>query len=295
MVGSVTKSSGVRVVAGWKLAYDLYVPEGAKEPLPGVLMLHGFGADKKSLSGHALRVAASGVAAVLTPNMSSLMAGGLAAAQARNIAQAVDWAAWLAQQPPTKGGPGVALVGHSAGGAVAFEAAVALAAAGAAPRAVCLLDAVPWPRTLAAAHTFPAAEVPLFAMRCPDSAWNAHGAMRAALQAVPHPGACVAYLPRSRHGDAVDPKKSVWAMRIAGLLGSPDSGVILAQLLDNFLVGALGPDTSTFEAQLEALAKPHKRDLVVERRWGQEADAEETPEPASEAEPAAAAGKAKAK
>ncbi len=241
-----------------------------------------------------MRLAAAGVAAVLTPNMSSLVAGGLAAAQARNIAQAVDWAGWLAQQPASLNGGGIALVGHSAGGAVAFEAAIALAAAGAVPRAVCLLDSVPWPRTLAAAHTFPAASVPLFAMRCPDSAWNAHGAMRAALNAAPHPGACVALLPRSRHGDAIDPKKNLWALRLAGLLGLPDSPVIMAQLLDNFLVSALGPGTSRFETQLETLAKAHKRDLVVERRWGQEGGQEETPEPAGEAEPAAAAaGKAK--
>jgi alpha-beta hydrolase superfamily lysophospholipase len=50
------------------------------------------------------------------------MKGGTAVAQERNIAQTVDFTAWLTEQPSVKGGPGLVLVGHSAGGAIAFEA-----------------------------------------------------------------------------------------------------------------------------------------------------------------------------
>ena len=72
--------SGTRDVCGQSLPYDLYLPAappaspGAASPPPcpgGVLLLHGFGADRSSLAGHARRLAASGVPAC-TPNLSSL-------------------------------------------------------------------------------------------------------------------------------------------------------------------------------------------------------------------------------
>jgi dienelactone hydrolase len=289
---SVQVSSGVSDLRGSQLPYDLYVPEGTQGPLLGVVMLHGFSSNRTSLCGHARRVAASGMAAVLTPDGSSLMKGGMAVAQERNIAQAVDFAAWLAEQPSVKGGPGIVLVGHSAGGAIAFEAAMAMAAAGAAPRAVFLFDPVPWPRTLALAPKFPSAQVPLFAVRCPDSAWNAKGSMRGLVQAIPQdePGACVAYMPRSRHGDPVDPMpaKGLCMMKMFNLLGAPGSSVFMAELLDAFLAscqsaqqqrqqrgGGGGDDDhasdairSAFEARLGAMTAPQEDGtLVIERRW----------------------------
>jgi dienelactone hydrolase len=274
--------SGVSELRGSKLPYDLYVPEGAQAPLLGVVMLHGFSSNRTSLCGHARRVAASGRAAVLTPDGSSLMKGGTAVAQERNIAQTVDFAAWLAEQPSVKGGPGLVLVGHSAGGAIAFEAAIAMAAAGAAPRAVFLFDPVPWARTTALAPRFPSAQVPLFAVRCPESAWNAKGSMRSLVQAIPQdqPGACVAHLPRSRHGDPVDPmpKKGLCMMRMFNLLGEPGSRVLMAELLDAFVASCCGSgsvgdgDTirSAFEARLDAMSSGSQEEectLVIERRW----------------------------
>lgn len=264
-----TISSGVRSVCGSQLAWDLYVPEGRSAGWAGILLLHGFGADRRSLAGHAARLAAAGVAAVLTPDMSSLMSGGTVAAQARNIAQAADNATWLAAQPALLGGPGVALCGHSAGGAVLFEAAVALARDGTPPLALCLLDAVPWPRTLAAAPTWPTAAVPLLALRGADDAWNMRGAMRDALAALPEPGACVVRLPRSRHGDALDPKRSLWALRLAGLLGAPGSSELIVALMDAFLRDALSDTPGRFQdGPLSALAAEHPGTLVVERKRG---------------------------
>jgi len=87
-----TVASGVREVNGTRLPYDLYLPAGRTSALAGILLLHGFGADRHSLAGHAARLAGAGVAAVLTPDMSSLMAGGVDVARSRNIAQAADQA-----------------------------------------------------------------------------------------------------------------------------------------------------------------------------------------------------------
>jgi pimeloyl-ACP methyl ester carboxylesterase len=260
-------SSGVRVVNGSAVAYDLYVPSARTSALAGILLLHGFGADRRSLAGHAARLAGSGFAAVLTPDMSSLMSGGVEVARSRNIAQAADHALWLATLPQLAGGPGVAFAGHSAGGAVVFEAAAALASQGATPRGVCLLDGVPWDRTAAAAAAWPAAQVPLLSIRGAQDSWNLKGRMRSVLSALPAPGASCVFLPRSRHGDAIDPKRNLWALRLAGLLGAPGSSELLAALLDAFVRDALSSAPGGFEAgALAKLAAEHPDELVVEHR-----------------------------
>lgn len=51
------------------------------------------------------------------------------------------------------------MAGHSAGGAVLFEAASQLHAEGLRISCLCLLDAVPWPRTSVAAASWPATEM----------------------------------------------------------------------------------------------------------------------------------------
>ena len=262
-------TSGVRVVNGSALAYDLYVPNARSTALAGILLLHGFGADRRSLAGHAARLAGAGVAAVLTPDMSSLMSGGVEAARSRNVAQAADHALWLATLPQLVGGPGIALAGHSAGGAVVFEAAAALAAQGAAPRGLCLLDGVPWERTATAAAAWPAAQVPLLAIRGASDSWNMKGKMQSVLSLLPTPGASVVFLPRSRHGDAIDPKQKLWALRLAGLLGAPGSSELIASLLDAYMRDALSSAPGGFEAgALAKLAAEHPDELIVEHRRG---------------------------
>ena len=262
-------TSGVRVVNGSALAYDLYVPNARSTALAGIVLLHGFAADRRSVAGHAARLAGAGVAAVLTPDMSSLMSGGGEVARSRNIAQAADQALWLATLPQLVGGPGVALAGHSAGGAVVFEAAAALAAQGAAPRGVVLLDGVPWERTAAAAAAWPAAQVPLLAIRGASDSWNMNGKLRSVLSALPTPGASVVFLPRSRHGDAIDPKRNRWALRLAGLLGAPGSSELIASLLDSYMYDVLSSAPGGFEAgALAKLAAQHPDELVVEHRRG---------------------------
>jgi thioesterase domain-containing protein len=266
---SYTVASGVREVNGTRLPYDLYLPAGRTSALAGILLLHGFGADRHSLAGHAARLAGAGVAAVLTPDMSSLMAGGVDVARSRNIAQAADQALWLATQPQLAGGPGVALAGHSAGGAVAFEAAVLLAIQGATPRGVALLDAVPWERTAAAAASWPASTVPLLALRGLPDSWNMQGKMRDVLAALPAPGATVAFLPRSRHGDALDPKRNTLMLRLLGLLGAPGSSELIAALLDAYMRDVFSSAPGGFEAgALAMLAAEHPDELKVEHRRG---------------------------
>jgi thioesterase domain-containing protein len=136
--------TGVRHSQGSVLAHDLYVP--AEPSGVCVLLLHGFGVDRKSLRGHAARLASNG-ALVLSPDMSSLIKGGAEAAQRRNIAQAADAAHWLRTERGVAA-ERLTLVGHSAGGAVLFEAVAALVADGYVPRSIILLDAVPWARTV---------------------------------------------------------------------------------------------------------------------------------------------------
>ena len=89
---------GTRDIAGLPSQYDFYAPtdpacapseeddtgsttRGAL-PRGAVLLLHGFGLDRKALAGHAQRLAAAG-ASCLLPDVPSLINGGPAVAQAR--------------------------------------------------------------------------------------------------------------------------------------------------------------------------------------------------------------------
>jgi pimeloyl-ACP methyl ester carboxylesterase len=114
--------------------------------------------------------------------------------------------AWLGARAATPGDPlfglvdpgRVALAGFSAGGAVAIEAA----ARGARVRAVVLLDAVPWRRTLAAARQMP--EARLLSLRSEPSACNARGSVRELLAALPFESDDVR-ITGATHCDAEDP------------------------------------------------------------------------------------------
>lgn len=78
-------------------AFDLFVP-ATPPAVGGVLLLHGFGVDRRSLRGHAERLARKG-RLVLCPDMSSLLWGGMEAAQTRNVRQAVAAGRWLFARP----------------------------------------------------------------------------------------------------------------------------------------------------------------------------------------------------
>jgi dienelactone hydrolase len=232
--------SGARSFEGFEVAYDIFLPptfvagSSSPRPLPLALLLHGFAGKKEHMLGHATRLAALGLV-VMTPNMSSLMKPSTGEAQGRNIRAVVDHVRWMCSLPSTwrggEAGSGVVgdgsgrlvdpslvfLFGHSAGGAVVFEAAAEMGK-GSTPRppaCVVLLDGVPWPRTIAgafecpcgvctsvasplfpphsmpspppaAAPSFPLSSTVLLSLRSEPSAWNMKAEILKALAALPN-------------------------------------------------------------------------------------------------------------
>ncbi|MBK9088229.1 MAG: alpha/beta fold hydrolase [Holophagales bacterium] len=170
-----------RTGRGDEVAYDLYVPQSASglpaPPWPAVVLDHGFARSKWRHASTARFLAERGVV-VLVANLVSLLGG--ESAQLANVANTRDHVAWLKARSETRGDPlfglvdpeRIALAGHSAGGAVAFEAA----AGGTGVRAVVLLDAVPWQRTIEAAREMPFRR--LLSLRSEPSACNAQGSVR---------------------------------------------------------------------------------------------------------------------
>lgn len=233
------------------VAFDLYDPPHAPTSL--VVLVHGFAGRKEHLSAHAERLCAHASAVVLNVDMSTLISPSPSAAQARNIAGVVEHVLWCLSSQPALSDKPLWLYGHSAGGAVALEAAVALRRGGVAVHGVCLLDGVPWPRTEAVAatqlfahgsgagsHLPPPA---VLSLRSEPSAWNLHGKMLGALQAgvaaarggavgAPRVDCVDALLRGSRHGDPVsDPAFRGCATRAMGLCGPPACAELYGDLL----------------------------------------------------------------
>ena len=117
-------------------------------PYPAVILTHGFARDKKFHRKNARYMAERGIL-VLTPNMSSLLGG--ERAQIKNMENTVDHIKWLITRSENPGDVlyglidpnAMGLAGHSAGGAVSFEAAIRAQTSGYPVAALCLLDAVP--------------------------------------------------------------------------------------------------------------------------------------------------------
>ena len=149
---------GERVTSGGDtIGYDLFVPkpwaDAPSPPWPGVVIIPGYGRDRNHHRKNAYFLAQAGMI-VLTPSPVTLFSG--EPAQFRNIANTVDHSSWLKGRSAKSGDrlaglidpDRIGLAGHSAGGAIAFEAAIEAQASSAAIHALCLLDAVPWDRTL---------------------------------------------------------------------------------------------------------------------------------------------------
>ncbi len=190
----VRVESDRRVAAsGQSLAYDLFAPVPRRNPpppYPAVVLTHGFARAKEQHRNNARHLAERGMV-VLVPNLSSLLGG--EADQIRNVQDTADHVKWLVSRGRTPGDPiaglvdaeRVGLAGHSAGGAVTFEAAVALQAGAVVPAAVCLLDAVPWERTLAKAREL--APVAFSSLRSEPSSCNASGSVVSLLERIYFP------------------------------------------------------------------------------------------------------------
>lgn len=209
----VALETGKRTTArGDRVAYDLCVPREATglpaPPWPAVVLDHGFARSRGRHAGTAHFLAERG-AVVLVANLVSLLGG--ESAQLANVANTRDHVGWLKARSATAGDPlfglvdpeRIALAGHSAGGAVAFEAA-----AGGRPsvRALVLLDAVPWPRTIATAREL---AVPRFlSLRSEPSSCNAQGSVRKLLAGLSFESEDVR-IAGATHCDAEDPTNGV--------------------------------------------------------------------------------------
>jgi pimeloyl-ACP methyl ester carboxylesterase len=192
---AVSIESGRRAAAeGGHVCYDLFVPRPdpalPPPPWPALVLTHGFARNRGYQRNNAIYLAQRGII-VMTPDMSSLLGG--ERSQLGNIADLVGDVAWLADRSTAPGDPlaglldpaRIALAGHSAGGAVAFEAAIDSFAAATPVAAVALLDAVPWGRTIDRAPEFPA--IPLASWRSEPSSCNADGRVRSVLAGLAFP------------------------------------------------------------------------------------------------------------
>ena len=256
----VSKISGVRsrttTVSGRKcnkqIQYDLY---GPKEAELGVIYLHGFGGNKSHLSSHAeallkellpigdveqKKAAPSQQVKAFLPNLIPLTDGGgfreiwiehnVRSAQLANVQKVIDHIENFLT--PLKK---YAIVGHSAGGAIALEVAIALQQETPKdsseqrqlkipPPSVCvLLDAVPWDDTVDLCHKYDLCQTKLVSIRCEPSAWNKNCvAMTNAIQNIPNKAKYKNQLiniklPTSQHGDAMPPS---FVGRMLGIVGT---------------------------------------------------------------------------
>ena len=273
---SVAEEKGARQSpAGDRLEYTLFLPRPADglplPPWPAVVLTHGFGRDKGFHQYNARYLASRGIV-VLTPDMSTLLTG--ETGQLRNIANLVSHVEWLASRAASEGDrlqglvdpSRIGLAGHSAGGAVSLEASIRTQGSATPVRAVCLLDAVPWERTLQQADDFP--DIALASFRSEPSGCNANGNVRSLLTRLPFAIDDVRVVGAS-HCSPENPSDDLCAL----LCGSDDSGPrsVYQGLLYLFLRDALdGPrvdaDDESFE---EALARlEHDGRIVRTPRGG---------------------------
>ncbi|MBK9375960.1 MAG: dienelactone hydrolase family protein [Holophagales bacterium] len=236
----VAVETGKRTMArGDRVAYDLYIPQAANglppPPWPAVVLDHGFARSKVRHANTSRFLAERGVV-VLVANLVSLLGG--ERAQLANVESTRDHVAWLKARSASPGDPlfglvdpeRIALAGYSAGGAVAFEAA----ASGARVRAVVLLDAVPWERTIGAAKKV---AVPrLLSLRSEPSACNSKGSVRKLLANLPFESDDVRIV-GGTHCDAEDPTDAACRFFCGG--SKDGARVLYRRLLYSFLRDAL--------------------------------------------------------
>ena len=258
------ESATRRTAAGDTIAYDLYMPQSGPglpaPPWPAVVLNHGFARDKRYHAQNARYLAERGIV-TLVPNLVSLLGG--EPAQLRNIANTVDHMAWLRARSVATGDTlrglvnplRIGLAGHSAGGAVAFEAAWEQERSSGIPAsALVLLDAVPWARTVARAADLG----PVFAvsLRAEPSACNGFASGLGVLDAIGFPLDDVR-LAGTNHCDPENPSDVLCALACGA--ATPRGTGLYQELLYLFLRDALrapavapGPSFRARVAALEA-------------------------------------------
>ena len=190
----VQVETGTRTACtGDAVSYSLFIPQPADglppPPWPAVVLNHGFARTKKAHADNAFFMAQRGLV-VLTPDQVGLGGAGV---REKNIAVTLDHLDWLRSRSDTPDDPleglvdwyRMGLAGHSAGGALSFEAAARSQSASFPVSAVFLLDAVPWRSTLEAASTL--TPLPLGSLRSEPASCNAEGAVRELLRELSFP------------------------------------------------------------------------------------------------------------
>lgn len=149
------------VIKDKKLRIIRYVPQAPSGQ--ALILVHGFSRNAKRMAGHASTLASEGVT-VWTPNLYSLMGG--AKSRTKNVQFLLGLVREISRTHEK-----VSLGGHSAGGALAFSAAIRAQREGIEVAQLVLLDAVPWKETIAEADQLQA--LALLSLTAESSAMNA--------------------------------------------------------------------------------------------------------------------------
>jgi pimeloyl-ACP methyl ester carboxylesterase len=276
----VTVESGQRKTdIGDCIAYDLFIPEVTADlsepPWPAVVISHGFARDKSRHRCTAEFLARRGIV-VLTPNLVSLLRG--EKAQLRNIADLVDHVTWLIERSATEGNAleglidpeRIGLAGHSAGGAISLEATVDRQATDWPVGALCLLDAVPWDRTVR--RTSELSALPFASLRSEPGACNNWGSIKEVLAALSFPSEDV-LVTGGTHCDPEDPTNALCTIPCGGT--GEAQRQVYRELLYLFFADALAAPLAndaerTYE---EALAALEAAGAIVRSPAGSDAQA----------------------
>ena len=266
------EASSRQLSDGSVVAIDLWIPQRTDSALPAppyaaVVLAHGFARNRTYMRDNAKHMAARGIL-VAAPDSPGWFGAG---AQAANIAAAVGHFGWLVTRSGTPGDTLAGLVdptrlgaaGHSAGGAVGFEAAIVMQAGATPLRALFLLDAVPWDRTLAAA---PGLRPLAFASwRAEPSSCNADGSVLRLLESLAFPATDVR-LVGATHCDPENPTDFLCTLTCGG--GSAAARSLFQRAMTLLFLDAFGialadePEPyAAFLARVEAEGKAISKSL----------------------------------
>jgi pimeloyl-ACP methyl ester carboxylesterase len=243
---------------GEAVNFDLYVPQvAAGQRVPAVLLIHGFARSKAQHEVNARYLAERGMV-VMTPNLTSTLGED---GQYRNALNMVDLLYWMLVRSFTPGDTlagridpaRFGLAGHSAGGAVAFEAATIAQSIGLQVRALNLLDAVPWTRTNALAPTL--SPLGFSSLRSEPSACNANGSVTGLLGSLRFAAEDVR-IAGATHCDPENPSDFLCRLVCGG--GSSARQTTYQRLMylflrDTFAIPEVAGETQTYRGLLAAL------------------------------------------